>query len=58
MLADEGITYARELVRAGVPTELHVYPGACHAFDWIAPDAEVSKRYTAELHEALKHALP
>lgn len=57
LLADEGITYARGLVSAGVPTELHVYPGACHAFDWIAPDAEVSRRYTVDLHGALKRAL-
>jgi len=57
LLADEGITYARELIRAGVHTELHVYPGACHAFDWIAPDAEVSKRYAADLYGALRRGL-
>jgi len=57
LLADESIAYAQELVRAGVPTELHVYPGGCHAFDWVAPEAEISKRYTSELHEALKRAL-
>lgn len=56
LLGDEGITYARGLVRAGVPTELHVYPGACHAFDWIAPEAEVSKRYAADLYGALRRA--
>ncbi len=28
---DESVDYAKRLVRAGIPTELHVYPGAHHA---------------------------
>jgi acetyl esterase/lipase len=27
---DESVDYARRLSRAGVPTELHVYPGVIH----------------------------
>jgi triacylglycerol lipase len=29
---DEDVTYALRLNQAGVPTELHVYPGAGHAY--------------------------
>lgn len=41
LFLEENIEYARRLSRAGVPIELHVYPGAFHGFDmhptaWIA----------------------
>ncbi len=36
MMRDENIQYAMRLLRAGVPTELHVYPGAFTASkDWL-----------------------
>jgi acetyl esterase/lipase len=35
LFLDEDIDYAQRLIRAGVPTELHVYPGAFHAFDMM-----------------------
>lgn len=57
LFAREDIEYARRLVAAGVPTELHVYPGGCHAFDMLVPDADISKRFTADIHRALKRAL-
>ena len=41
---DEDIEYARRLGDAGVPTELHVYPGCPHAFEALARDAAVSRR--------------
>ena len=41
LFLDEDIDYARRLIRAGVPTELHVYPGAFHGFD-IHPTAGVA----------------
>ena len=44
---DEDVDYALRLNRAGVPTELHVYPGACHGFNVIAPTAPVSKQSRA-----------
>ena len=28
--------YARRLMRAGVPVELHVYPGGFHGFDFLS----------------------
>jgi acetyl esterase/lipase len=44
---DEDIEYARRLMDAGVPTELHVVPGCPHAFEAFAPEAEVSQRILA-----------
>ena len=32
LFCDEDVEYAGRLARAGVPTELHVYPGAPHSF--------------------------
>ena len=41
---DESIAFARRLVDAGIPTELHLYQGCPHAFEWMAPNAQVSQR--------------
>jgi acetyl esterase/lipase len=57
LFAEEDVDYARRLIAAGVPTELHVYPGGCHAFDMLVPGADISKRFTADIHRALKRAL-
>jgi acetyl esterase/lipase len=45
---DESITYAHNLMRAGVSCELHVYPGCPHGHDWLNPSAAVSKRAVAD----------
>jgi acetyl esterase/lipase len=57
LFAQEDIDYAWKLIDAGVPTELHVYPGGCHAFEMLVPDAEISKRFTADIYQALRRAL-
>ncbi len=57
LFAEEDVDYARRLIAAGVPTELHVYPGGCHAFDMLVPNADISKRFTSDIHRALKRAL-
>jgi acetyl esterase/lipase len=35
LFLEEDMEYARRLIRQGVPVELHVYPGAYHAFDFL-----------------------
>ncbi len=40
---DECIVYAQRLMMAGVSTELHVYRGAVHGFDLMAPDSTVAR---------------
>lgn len=57
LFVDEDIAYARRLIQAGVPTELHVYPGAYHAFDRIAPETAIARRFTADKMGALRRAL-
>lgn len=52
---EEDVEYARRLVRAGVSTELHVYPGAFHAFDLIAT-AQVSAALRRDWRDALARA--
>jgi acetyl esterase/lipase len=39
LFVDENLDYAGRLIRAGVPTELHVYPGAYHGFHFDAKAA-------------------
>ncbi|QSZ52282.1 alpha/beta hydrolase [Paenarthrobacter sp. AT5] len=40
---DEDVSYASALWGAGVQTELHVWAGGIHGFDFVAPDAAVSR---------------
>jgi len=55
-LRDEGILYALGLMQAGVPVELHSYPGTFHGSSLIAT-AAVSQREAAESLEALRRGL-
>ena len=56
LFLDEDIEYAQRLLQAGVPTELHVYPGATHGFDSILT-AAVSRRFREERDSAVRKAL-
>lgn len=56
-LRDEAIDYATRLMRAGVPTDLHVTPGCFHASEVFVPDAAVSTRIVAARIGALRRAL-
>lgn len=56
-LCDEAVDYARRLNQAGVPTDLHVYSGAPHAFLGLLPSARVSKRAHRELLSWLERRL-
>jgi acetyl esterase/lipase len=40
---DEDVDYAVRMWRAGGQAELHVWPGAFHGFDGLAPDAVLSR---------------
>lgn len=42
-LMDEAVDYATRLSNAGVPVELHVWPGAFHGFNSLVPHAAVSR---------------
>ena len=56
LFLEEDMEYARRLMRAGVPTELHVYPGAPHAF-MMVPDAAVSKAFARDSLAALARSI-
>lgn len=53
---DEEIGYALRLLEAGVPVELHQWPGTFHGSQAIL-SAEVSQRQLADLGAALRRAL-
>ncbi len=55
LFLEEDLEYARRLMRAGVPTELHVYPGAYHGFRMVA-DAQVTQAAQRDQLAALKRA--
>jgi acetyl esterase/lipase len=56
-LRDEAIEYALGLLRAQVPTELHVYRGTFHGFDVLAPFAGISQRAVADQVASIRQAL-
>jgi acetyl esterase len=55
-LRDEALDYALRLLRAGIPTELHVFAGTCHGFDSLLPDWEVAEQLFALQGRALRRA--
>ncbi|MCX4967794.1 alpha/beta hydrolase [Streptomyces sp. NBC_00654] len=57
LFRDENIAFANRLMQAGVPVELHVYPGGIHAGELLAPDAELSARIVGYRTDALTRAL-
>lgn len=53
---DEDLDYARSLVAAGVPVELHSYPGAFHGFDIMA-SAGVAQAFKRDLLAGISRLL-
>jgi acetyl esterase/lipase len=56
LFAPENIDYAQRMMMAGNAVELVVVPGAYHGFDVLAPDASVSRQFTAAWNEAIRRA--
>jgi len=56
LFLEEDMDYATRLIRAGVATEFHVYPGAPHAF-MMAAQAEITKAFGRDSMTALAKAL-
>jgi acetyl esterase/lipase len=56
LFAPEDIDYAGRLLSAGIATELHVVPGAFHAFDEFAPDTNITKQFEQAWNSALHQA--
>jgi acetyl esterase/lipase len=56
-LRDEAIDYAVRLMRAGVATELHVFPGTCHGFDALVPEWDVTQQLYQLQGSALRRIL-
>jgi triacylglycerol lipase len=53
LFLDEDLDYARRLIDAGVHTELHVYPGAIHAFEMV-PETRLAAQAQTDLHRGLR----
>jgi len=53
---DEDVDYAVRLNHAGVPTELHVYPGAPHGYQ-MAQDSDVARRAWRDKTDWLRRQL-
>jgi acetyl esterase/lipase len=56
LFLEEDLDYARRLLRAGVPVELHVYPGAYQGYDFFTT-AEVGVESRRVMMRYLRRAL-
>lgn len=52
LFLDENLDYARRLIAAKVPVELHSYPGAIHAFQAIA-DSHLAQSFSRDMLGAM-----
>jgi len=53
-LLDEDLDYARRLIAAGVPTDLHVFADGPHAFDSMLPNTAIAARARRTLEDWLQ----
>ena len=56
LFLEEDLEYARRLIRAGVPVELHVYPGGFHGFQW-ARETDIARTAARDTMAALAKGL-
>ena len=56
LFLDENLDYARRLIAAGVPVELHSYPGAIHAFNAVATSG-IAQAFSRDLVSAIARLL-
>jgi triacylglycerol lipase len=56
LFVEESLEYGRRLIRAGVPTEIHVIPGAYHGFSVTSPDAPQLQLHLQNQRDALARA--
>jgi acetyl esterase len=54
-LRDEGVLYALRLMNAGIPVELHTYPGTVHGFDMLTM-TDISKQAVMDSIAAFRRA--
>jgi len=57
MFRDEAVAYASAIWRDGGQAELHVWPGACHGFEMLAPQAAVTRAAFDARHSWLRRLL-
>jgi acetyl esterase/lipase len=56
LFTDACLDFARRLMANGVSTELHVFAGGFHGFEYFAPEAAISKLLLSEIPRALSAA--
>ena len=54
---DEDVAYASRIWEAGGNAELHIWPGACHGFDGLLPQAAISKAAVDTRNKWLRRTL-
>ncbi len=53
---DEDVEYAMRLNHSGIPTELHLYPGACHGYQ-MAVDSEIARQSARDAQDWLRRQI-
>ena len=56
LFAEASLEYARRLMAAGVPVELHVMPGGYHGYESMVPEAGISQFVDLAVVQGLKRA--